>query len=66
VILIFLGSTCFYGYHISTFDKELLIANSIQVDALAQLIIKKGFITNEEFLKMLKEVQTEYKSKRND
>jgi len=29
--------------------KELLMANSIQVDALAQLMIRKGFITKEEF-----------------
>jgi hypothetical protein len=28
--------------------KELLMANSIQVDALAQLMIRKGFITKEE------------------
>jgi hypothetical protein len=40
--------------------KELLMANSIQVDALAQLMIRKGFITKEEFFDMLKEVKTEY------
>lgn len=40
--------------------KELLMANSIQVDALAQLMIRKGFITKEEFFEMLKEVQAEY------
>ncbi len=43
--------------------KELLMANSIQVDALAQLMIRKGFITKEEFFDMLKEVQVEYQSK---
>ena len=43
--------------------KELLMANSIQVDALAQLMIRKGFITKEEFFEMLKEVQAEYQSK---
>ena len=46
--------------------KELLMANSIQIDALAQLMIRKGFITKEEFFDMLKEVQAEYKSKTND
>ena len=46
--------------------KELLMANSIQVDALAQLMIRKGFITKEEFFDMLKEVQAEYQSKAND
>jgi hypothetical protein len=39
---------------------ELLMANSIQVDALAQLIARKGFITKEEFFEMLKEVQADY------
>jgi hypothetical protein len=46
--------------------KELLMANSIQVDALAQLMIRKGFITKEEFFDMLKEVQAEYQSRQND
>ena len=46
--------------------KELLMANSIQVDALAQLMIRKGFITKEEFFDMLKEVKTEYQSKTDD
>ena len=46
--------------------KELLMANSIQVDALAQLMIRKGFITKEEFFDMLKEVQAEYQSKTDD
>jgi hypothetical protein len=40
--------------------KELLMANFIQVDALAQLMIRKGLITKEEFTDMFKEVQTEY------
>ena len=40
--------------------KELLMANSIQVDALAQLMIRKGFITKEEFFDMLNEVKAEY------
>jgi hypothetical protein len=46
--------------------KELLMANSIQVDALAQLMIRKGFITKEEFFDMQKEVQAEYQAKSND
>jgi mannitol/fructose-specific phosphotransferase system IIA component (Ntr-type) len=46
--------------------KELLMANSMQVDALAQLMIRKGFITKEEFFDMLKEVQAEYQSRSND
>ena len=46
--------------------KELLMANSMQVDALAQLMIKKGFITKEEFFEMLKQVQAEYQSRSDD
>jgi hypothetical protein len=46
--------------------KELLMANSMQVDALAQLMIRKGLITKEEFFEMLKEVQAEYQSRTND
>jgi hypothetical protein len=42
--------------------KELLMANSIQVDALAQLMIRKGLISKEEFFDMLKEIQAEYQS----
>jgi beta-N-acetylglucosaminidase len=40
--------------------KELLMANSIQVDAVAQLLIEKGIITTEEFFAKLKQVQSEY------
>jgi hypothetical protein len=53
------------GNEIMSF-KELLMAKCIQVDALAQLMIRKGFITGEEFFDMLKEVQTEYQSRQND
>ena len=42
--------------------KELLMANSIQVDAIAQLLIEKGIITKEEFFSKLKQVQSQYQS----
>ena len=45
--------------------KELLMANSMQVDAIAQLLIEKGIITDEEFFVKLKQVQMAYKSKDN-
>ena len=51
-------------------DKELvsseenLRANMIQVDALSQLLIEKGFITEQEFFTKLKEVQHDYESRR--
>ena len=44
--------------------KEMLIANSIQVDTLSQLLIEKGIITEQEFFVKLKEVQYEWESKR--
>ena len=40
--------------------RELLIANSIQIDALAMLLIEKGLITKDELHTKLKHVQTEY------
>ena len=46
--------------------KELLMANSIQVDAAAQLMIKMVYFTKDEFFEMLKEVQAEYQSKTDD
>ncbi len=46
--------------------KELLISNSIQIDAVTQLLIEKGIFTKKEFFEMLKRVQMEYKSKDDD
>ena len=45
--------------------KELLIANSIQVDALVMLMIDKCFFTKDEYFTKLKQVQMEYKRKDN-
>ena len=39
---------------------ELTFANTIQVDALAQLLIKKGLISEQEFFSKLKQVQLQY------
>jgi hypothetical protein len=44
--------------------KELVIANSIQVDALAQLLLEKGIITEEDFFAKLKQVLMEYEAKK--
>ena len=44
--------------------KEMLMANSIQVDALSQLLIEKGIITEQEFFTKLKMVQMEYERKK--
>ena len=40
--------------------KELLIANTIQVDTAVQLLIEKGFFTQDEFFTKLKQVQLQY------
>jgi len=45
--------------------RELLVANSIQVDAMAMLLIEKGLFTKDEYFTKLKKVQMEYKSKDN-
>jgi len=42
------------------------MTNPIQVNAFAQLMIRKGFITKEEFFDKLKKVQAEYQSRSND
>ena len=43
--------------------KELLMANSIQMDALAQLLIEEGVITQEKFFTKLKQVRASYQRK---
>ena len=46
--------------------KELLMANSMQVDAIAQLLIEKGVFSKEEFFDMLKQVQMDYQRRENN
>ena len=43
--------------------KELLLANSIQNDAIVQLLIEEGIITQEKFFAKLKQVQAQYEAK---
>ena len=40
--------------------KELLIANTIQIDTICRLLNEKGIISEEELYTKLKEVQAEY------
>lgn len=40
--------------------QDLLMANSMQLDAIAQLLIEKGVFTKEELFDMLKRIQKEY------
>jgi hypothetical protein len=42
-----------------------LLANSIQVDALTQLLIEEGIISEQKFEAKLKEVQLQYRSRGN-
>ena len=44
--------------------KELLMANSNQVDTAVELLIEKGFFTEQEFYTKLKQVHAKYQ--RND
>jgi hypothetical protein len=43
---------------------ELLMANVIQTDTIAQLLIEKGIFTEQEFFTKLKQIQGEWESKK--
>ena len=43
--------------------EELLISHSTQIDAVTQILVEKGIITNEEFAAKLKQIQMKYKNK---
>ena len=45
--------------------EELLMANVIQTDTIAQLLIEKGIFTEQEFFTKMKQVQSEWESKKN-
>ena len=40
--------------------EELIISNSIQIEALTQLLVEKGILTFEEIFEKLKEVKKNY------
>ena len=44
--------------------EELLMSNTISLDALLLLLIEKGLFTEQEYFAKLKQVQAEYKSKK--
>ena len=44
--------------------KELLLANSIQVDALVQLLVEEGLISEQRFFQKMKEVQAQYEQRK--
>ena len=41
--------------------KELLKANTIQIDTMFQLLIHKGYFTEAEYLEKMKEVSVDYR-----
>jgi hypothetical protein len=41
-------------------SKELLLANTIQIDTMHQLLIQKEYFTEAEFLEKIKRVQADY------
>jgi len=44
--------------------EELLMANVIQTDTVAQLLVEKGIFTEQEFFTKLKKVQGEWERKK--
>ena len=40
--------------------REMVMANTIQVDTMYQLLIQKGYFTETEFLAKMKDVQADY------
>ena len=40
--------------------REMVMANTIQVDTICQLLIQKGYFPEAEFLEKMKEVQAVY------
>ena len=44
--------------------REFMMANAIQTDAITQLLIDKGIITQDEFVTKLKQVQSDYMSRK--
>jgi len=40
--------------------QDMAMSNSVMVDVITRLLFKKGVCTEEEFSRMLKEVQDEY------
>jgi len=49
---------------IASFE-ELLMANVIQTDTIAQLLVEKGIFTEQEFFTKMKQVQGQWESKKN-
>jgi hypothetical protein len=46
--------------------KELLLANSIQLDALVQLLVEDGLISEQRFFQKLQQAQTQYERRKSN
>ena len=46
--------------------EELVVSNTIQLDALRQVLIAKGLLTSDEFEAALQKVQDEYRRQAGD
>ena len=46
--------------------EDIVVTQMIQIDALVQLLIRKGVFTEQEFYTKLKQVQTEYEGKKSE
>ena len=44
--------------------KEFMLTNAIQLDAITQLLLDKGIITQDEFVAKLKRVQGDYMARK--
>jgi hypothetical protein len=44
--------------------EDIVVTQMIQIDALVQLLIRKGVFTEQEFYAKLKQVQIEYEGKK--
>jgi hypothetical protein len=42
--------------------EKLLVSNSIQLEALTRILLDKGYVTEDELMKMMNKIQVEYQS----
>jgi hypothetical protein len=46
--------------------ERLLVTNTVQLEALTRILLKKGYVSEEELMEMMREVQAEYQGKKNN
>ena len=45
--------------------KELLVVNTVQIDAMYHLLVQKGHFTEAEYLEKMKEIRADYQRRGN-